>query len=62
MYNVPMNDTNAVPDVKCERCDLAPAEILVEHSTYGEAICHWCDEDEARRHRASEETEYEWQD
>lgn len=30
----------------CERCDELPADTLVEHTGYGEAVCKCCVEDE----------------
>lgn len=31
----------------CERCDEMPAEVIVIHETYAEAVCTLCKVDEA---------------
>lgn len=41
-----MNNTETM----CERCTEVPAEILIEHVLYGEAICRACERDEDRSH------------
>ena len=39
-----MNDTD------CERCGEVPADTLVEHVLYAEAVCYPCQRDESERY------------